>query len=435
MLFIKNKLNFRKGIFNAICLISGTLLMACSTAMFLLPNQLSTGGFSGIGTIAYYFFNIPVGTAMLVLNLPLFFIAFFRIGKRFLFKSIVGTILLSVFIDVLENFNPVTNDRFLACIYGGILTGIGTSLILKANASTGGSDLLSYVVRSYNDKFKSGDLIIFVDSIIIFLNILFFKEIEIGLYSAIAIYLMGKMIDVVFEGVNFGYNDDKIVLHDINMYAKPGQKVAFVGATGAGKTTITNLINKFYTIQKGEILIDGVNINDINLADLRKNIGTILQDPFIFAKSIKENIKLFNNIDDEKIDESIKLASAESFINKLENGIDEIAKERGNSFSAGEKQLLAFARIFALNPSIFILDEATANIDTTTEQLIQNAVDKLSSDKTSIFIAHRLATIVNVDKIIVLNKGEIIEQGNHNELVKSGGYYSSLYNAYYNSLV
>ncbi len=203
MLFIKNKLNFRKGIFNAICLISGTLLMACSTAMFLLPNQLSTGGFSGIGTIAYYFFNIPVGTAMLVLNLPLFFIAFFRIGKRFLFKSIVGTILLSVFIDVLENFNPVTNDRFLACIYGGILTGIGTSLILKANASTGGSDLLSYVVRSYNDKFKSGDLIIFVDSIIIFLNILFFKEIEIGLYSAIAIFLMGKMIDIVFEGVNF----------------------------------------------------------------------------------------------------------------------------------------------------------------------------------------------------------------------------------------
>ncbi len=203
MLFIKNKLNFRKSIFNAICLISGTLLMACSTAMFLLPNQLSTGGFSGIGTIAYYFFNIPVGTAMLVLNLPLFFIAFFRIGKRFLFKSIVGTILLSVFIDVLENFNPVTNDRFLACIYGGILTGIGTSLILKANASTGGSDLLSYVVRSYNDKFKSGDLIIFVDSIIIFLNILFFKEIEIGLYSAIAIFLMGKMIDIVFEGVNF----------------------------------------------------------------------------------------------------------------------------------------------------------------------------------------------------------------------------------------
>lgn len=202
MLF-NSKFNFRKGLFNAICLVFGTLLMACATALFLLPNQLSTGGFSGIGTIAYYFFNIPVGTAMLVLNLPLFCIAFFRIGKRFLFKSIAGTLLLSVFIDILEKFNAVTTDRFLACIYGGILTGIGTSLILKANSSTGGSDLLSYVVRSYNDKFKSGDLIIFVDSIIILLNILFFKEIEIGLYSAIAIFLMGKMIDIVFEGVNF----------------------------------------------------------------------------------------------------------------------------------------------------------------------------------------------------------------------------------------
>lgn len=250
----------------------------------------------------------------------------------------------------------------------------------------------------------------------------------------------GKKIDKIkgkieFKNVWFAYEKENWILKNVSFTIEPGQSVALVGKTGSGKTTITNLINKFYTIQKGEILIDGVNINDINLADLRKNIGTILQDPFIFAKSIKENIKLFNNIDDEKIDESIKLASAESFINKLENGVDEIAKERGNSFSAGEKQLLAFARIFALNPSIFILDEATANIDTTTEQLIQNAVDKLSSDKTSIFIAHRLATIVNVDKIIVLNKGEIIEQGNHNELVKSGGYYSSLYNAYYNSLV
>ena len=250
----------------------------------------------------------------------------------------------------------------------------------------------------------------------------------------------GKKIDKIkgkieFKNVWFAYEKENWILKNVSFTIEPGQSVALVGKTGSGKTTITNLINKFYTIQKGEILIDGVNINDINLADLRKNIGTILQDPFIFAKSIKENIKLFNNIDDEKIDESIKLASAENFINKLENGVDEIAKERGNSFSAGEKQLLAFARIFALNPSIFILDEATANIDTTTEQLIQNAVDKLSSDKTSIFIAHRLATIVNVDKIIVLNKGEIIEQGNHNELVKSGGYYSSLYNAYYNSLV
>ena len=203
-----------------------------------------------------------------------------------------------------------------------------------------------------------------------------------------------------------------------------------------GKTTIINLINRFYEIQKGEILLDGINIKDINLRSLRKKIGIILQDPFIFAKSIKENIELNENLSDEAIMEAIKLASAEEFINPLPNGIDEIASERGSSFSAGQKQLLAFARIFAHNPSIFILDEATANIDTKTEELIQNSIDKISKEKTSIFIAHRLSTIVNVDKIIVLNNGKIIEQGSHNELMKyPDGYYSKLYNAYYTNLV
>ena len=250
----------------------------------------------------------------------------------------------------------------------------------------------------------------------------------------------GKRVDKIkgkieFKNVWFAYEGENWILKDVSFTIEPGQSVALVGKTGSGKTTITNLINKFYTIQKGEILIDGININDINLADLRRNIGTILQDPFIYAKSIKDNIKLFNNIPDDKIEEAVKLASANEFIENQENGIEEIARERGNSFSAGEKQLLAFARIFALNPSVFILDEATANIDTTTEQLIQESVDKLSKEKTSIFIAHRLATIVNVDKIIVLSHGEIVEEGNHEELVASGGYYSKLYNSYYNSLV
>lgn len=240
---------------------------------------------------------------------------------------------------------------------------------------------------------------------------------------------------IEFKHVWFAYEEDDWVLKDVSFTIEPGQSVALVGKTGSGKTTITNLINRFYTIQKGEILIDGVNINDINLQYLRKNIGTILQDPFIYAKSIKDNIRLFNNIDDDEIKKAIELSSASNFVNSLENGIDEIAKERGSSFSAGQKQLLAFARIFALNPSIFILDEATANIDTTTEELIQKSVDALSKDKTSIFIAHRLATIVNVDKIIVLNNGQIIEQGTHEQLVKSGGYYSVLYDSYYNSLV
>lgn len=244
--------------------------------------------------------------------------------------------------------------------------------------------------------------------------------------------LKGK---IEFKNVWFAYEGENWILKDVSFVIEPGQSVALVGKTGSGKTTITNLINRFYTIQKGEILIDGINIYDINLTDLRRNIGTILQDPFIFAKSIKDNVKLFNDIADSKIEESIELSSASKFVNSLEHGIDEIAKERGSSFSAGEKQLLAFARIFALNPSVFILDEATANIDTTTEQLVQKSVDKLSADKTSIFIAHRLATIVNVDKIIVLSNGEIVEQGNHEQLVKSGGYYSKLYKAYYNSLV
>lgn len=239
----------------------------------------------------------------------------------------------------------------------------------------------------------------------------------------------GKRIDKIkgkieFRNVWFAYEEENWILKNVSFTIEPGQSVALVGKTGSGKTTITNLINRFYTIQKGEILIDGINIYDINLADLRRNIGTILQDPFIYAKSIKDNIKLFNDISDEKIEEAIELASAREFVENQENGLDEIARERGNSFSAGEKQLLAFARIFALQPSVFILDEATANIDTTTEQLIQESVDKLSSEKTSIFIAHRLATIVNVDKIIVLSNGEIVEEGNHEELVKSGGYYS-----------
>ena len=239
---------------------------------------------------------------------------------------------------------------------------------------------------------------------------------------------------IEFKNVWFAYEDENWILKDVSLTINPGESIALVGKTGSGKTTITNLINRFYKIQKGEILLDGVNINDINLKSLRKNIGTILQDPFIFAKSLKDNIKLYSDVSDERINEAVKLASATDFINSQNNGINEISAERGNSYSAGQKQLIAFARIFAQNPSIFILDEATANIDTTTEELIQKSVDKISAEKTSIFIAHRLSTIVNVDKIIVLNKGKILEQGNHSELLQKDWYYAKLYNAYYNSL-
>lgn len=195
--------NLKRILVNFFGLVIGTFLMAFSTSLLLVPNKLSTGGFSGIATVIYYFLKIPVGTGMFLLNLPLFIISFFRVGKKFIVKSILGTLLLSFFLNFLEQYNPITTDRFLACIYGGILTGIGTAIILKVNGSTGGSDLLSYVIRSFSNKLKNGELIIIIDTLIIIFNILFFKEIEIGLYSAIAIYLMGKMIDIIFEGVDF----------------------------------------------------------------------------------------------------------------------------------------------------------------------------------------------------------------------------------------
>lgn len=239
---------------------------------------------------------------------------------------------------------------------------------------------------------------------------------------------------IEFKNVWFAYDNENWVLKDVSFTVEPGESIALVGRTGSGKTTITNLINRFYEIQKGEILLDGINIKNISKKSLRKHIGIILQDPFIFARSIKDNIKLSENLSDEEVANAIEMASADEFVNSLPEGMETISNERGNTYSAGQKQLLAFARIFAHNPDIFVLDEATANIDTYTESLIQKSIEKLSADKTSIFIAHRLSTIVNVDKILVLDKGQIVEQGNHNELVNSGGYYSKLYNAYYESL-
>ncbi|MCX8075058.1 MAG: ABC transporter ATP-binding protein/permease [Clostridia bacterium] len=239
---------------------------------------------------------------------------------------------------------------------------------------------------------------------------------------------------IEFKNVWFSYDKENYVLKDISFTIHPHESVALVGKTGSGKTTITNLINRFYDIDKGKILIDGINIKDINLKCLRKNVGVILQDPYIFARNIKDNIKLNADISDKVVESSLKLSSANNFINKLPGKFEYIASQRGESFSVGEKQLIAFSRIFAHNPSIFILDEATANIDTNTERVIQKSVDIISKEKTSVFIAHRLSTIVNVDKIFVLNQGRIIESGNHNQLLKSNGYYSSLYNSYYTTL-
>ena len=181
----------------------GCTIMAAGVSLFLLPNELSTGGFSGIATILYYFFKIPMGATVLALNIPLLIIAYFKVGKQLFARSIYGTIIFSLMIDLIDKITPLTFDRFLGCIYGGIFAGIGTAIILKFDASTGGSDLLSHIIRAYKKQYKSSSLILTFDTIIIALNVIFFKNIEIGLYSAIAIFLMGKMIDLIFEGVNF----------------------------------------------------------------------------------------------------------------------------------------------------------------------------------------------------------------------------------------
>ena len=199
----RKQILLKKYLKEGIEIIIGCILMALGTALFLLPNQLSSGGFAGISTIIYYLFNMPLGIVMLILNIPLIVLTIIKVGKEIAIKGIFGTIVLSSFIDIFEKLKPLTQDRLLACIYGGILVGLGTAIVLKANASTGGTDLLSYIVRAFKPHFKTSNLIVIVDTTIVFLNVLFFKEIEIGLYSAIAIYLMGKMIDIVFEGIYF----------------------------------------------------------------------------------------------------------------------------------------------------------------------------------------------------------------------------------------
>ena len=201
---LKRKIvKFRYFIIQCIQTATGTLVMAIGIALFLLPNQLSSGGFSGIATITYYLFKTPVGLVIIILNIPLFIIAFFRSGKSFVRNALIGTILLSVFIDMFEGINALTSDRLLACIYGGIIVGIGTAIVLKADASTGGTELLTHIVRSYNREIKTGKLLEILDIIIVGANVIFFREIEVALYSALAIYLMGKMIDIFFEGIGF----------------------------------------------------------------------------------------------------------------------------------------------------------------------------------------------------------------------------------------
>lgn len=200
---IEEKYNIKKQITEILGTILGSFIISIGISLFLLPNQLSSGGIAGIGTIIYYLLKIPMGTTIILLNIPLFLISILKIGKSFFIKSLIGTISLSFFIDWSDKFKALTQDRFLACIYGGVIIGVGTAIILKVNSSTGGTDMVTYIAKKYKPNIRTGNIMIIIDIIIVTLNMLFFREIEIGLYSGIAIYLMGKIIDILFEGIDF----------------------------------------------------------------------------------------------------------------------------------------------------------------------------------------------------------------------------------------
>ncbi len=294
-----------------------------------------------------------------------------------------------------------------------------------------------------------GDLMAFI----LFLNMMFrpirqladrFNTLQMGMVSSDRVFKLIDTVDVIadngtkdasrIQGVVeikdlwFAYNDEDWVLKNVSFSVKHGETVALVGATGAGKSSIINLLNRFYEYNKGEISIDGINIREYELSSLRKNIGVVLQDVFLFSDTLANNISLNNQeIMRDKIIEAAKIVGAHDFISQLPNTYDYNAMERGGMLSAGQRQLISFIRAYVYNPKILVLDEATSSIDTESEKMIQNAVDILTKGRTSIIIAHRLATIQKADKIIVLDKGEIVEMGNHQELLKMNGQYKRLF--------
>jgi len=241
---------------------------------------------------------------------------------------------------------------------------------------------------------------------------------------------------VEFKNVWFAYNNENYVLKDISFKVEKGKNIALVGATGAGKSSVINLLTRFYDINKGEILVDDIAVKDYELNALRNNIGVVLQDVFLFSNTIEENINLGNyEITRQQIYEAAELVGAKSFIERLPGKLEYNVMERGATLSVGQRQLISFIRAMVYDPKIIVLDEATSSVDTETEELIQNAIHKMMAGRTSIVIAHRLSTIQKADKIIVLDHGKIVEEGNHQDLINKNGYYSQLYNMQYKEVV
>ena len=269
---------FKKYLLTGIYIIFGCVLMGCATNQFLLPNQLSTGGFSGIATVLYYFMGLDVGLSTILLNIPFFIIAYSRIGKGFLFRTLFGTAMLALFLSLFGKFEPLTTDRFLGCIYGAIFMGLGLALVLRGQAATGGSDLIMNIVRSYKPDVRSSTIIVIVDTIIVGLNVIFFGEIEIGLYSAIAIYLMGKILDIFFEGINFA----KMMYIVSDKYEEIAKEIG-----SEVKRGVTALYGKgMYTGNEKNILLCVTSRNEV--ARIRKIIETIDPQVFLITSNARE---------------------------------------------------------------------------------------------------------------------------------------------------
>lgn len=372
--------------------------------------------------------------------------------NTFLAEHISGMKLIQIFAKEKEKYEEFENKSeelyranwrevmtfaiFRPCIYFVsvialiIIIGNGSSSVLNGTLSVGTLYIFISYINSFFEPIQElveqfGTLQSSIASSEKIFSILEEKPDIISPKNPKDININGK---IEFKNVWFAYEDEDYILKDVSFTINEGEKVAFVGATGAGKSSILNLIGRYFDIQKGEILIDGVNIKDIDIDVLRGSIGQVQQDVFIFTGDIKSNISLNNeNITNEKIIQSAKMVNASSFIEKLNNKYDEPVTERGSTLSAGQRQLLSFARTLAYNPKILVLDEATSNIDTETEELITKALETLMNDRTTIMVAHRLSTIQHADKIIVMHKGEIKESGNHQQLISKNGIYKRLY--------